>query len=68
MASATAKVIPSGWRELEGAGPALRQIETFAIFEAGLPEAMTVFRSCVQRTACRARLRICGFFLRPRPN
>lgn len=38
-----AKVIPSGWRELEVAGAALREIETLAILEAGLPDALTVF-------------------------
>jgi hypothetical protein len=38
-----AKVIPSGWRELEVAGAALREIETLVILEAGLPDALTVF-------------------------
>ncbi|MFZ5538877.1 MAG: ATP-binding domain-containing protein [Pseudomonadota bacterium] len=38
-----AKVIPSGWRELEVAGAALREIETLATLESGLPEDLTVF-------------------------
>lgn len=37
-----AKVIPSGWRELEVAGAALREIETLAVLEAGLPDELTV--------------------------
>lgn len=37
------KVIPSGWRELEVAGAALREIETLAVLEAGLPDELTVF-------------------------
>jgi hypothetical protein len=38
-----ARVVPSGWRELEVAGAALREIETLATLEAGLPEELTVF-------------------------
>jgi len=38
-----AKVIPSGWRELEVTGSAVREIETLGILEAGLPEELTVF-------------------------
>ncbi|GAB4483073.1 MAG: ATP-dependent helicase [Burkholderiaceae bacterium] len=38
-----AKVIPSGWRELEVAGAALREIETLAVLEAGLSDDLTVF-------------------------
>jgi hypothetical protein len=38
-----AKVIPHGWRELEAAGAALREIETLAVLEAGLPDELTVF-------------------------
>ncbi len=38
-----ARVIPSGWRELEVAGAALREIETLAALEAGLPDELTVF-------------------------
>ncbi|MCK6431181.1 MAG: DUF4143 domain-containing protein [Burkholderiaceae bacterium] len=38
-----ATVVPSGWRELDVAGAALREIETLAILEAGLPDALTVF-------------------------
>jgi len=38
-----AKVIPTGWRELEVAGAALREIETLATLESGLPDELTVF-------------------------
>jgi len=38
-----AKVIPSGWRELEVTGSAVREIETLGVLETGLPEELTVF-------------------------
>jgi len=38
-----ARVIPSDWRTLETTGSASREIETLALLERGLPDALTVF-------------------------
>jgi hypothetical protein len=38
-----AKILPSDWRALDKAGAAARELETLAVFEAGLPDRLTVF-------------------------
>jgi hypothetical protein len=38
-----ARVIPSDWRTLEASGSAVREIETLALLERGLPDTLTVF-------------------------
>lgn len=38
-----ARVVPSDWRTLEAAGAAVRERETLALLERGLPDTLTVF-------------------------
>jgi hypothetical protein len=38
-----ARVVPSGWRELQASGAALRELETLGVLADGLPDEYTVF-------------------------
>ena len=38
-----AKIVPSGWRELQATGAAQRELETLALLAEGLPEDFTVY-------------------------
>jgi hypothetical protein len=38
-----ARIVPTDWRTLETTGAAVREIETLALLERGLPDALTVF-------------------------
>ena len=40
-----AKIIPDGWRELEVAGGAQREIETLALLASELPETYRVYHA-----------------------
>lgn len=42
-ATTMAKIVPSGWRELQATGAAQRELETLAVLAEGLPDGYTVY-------------------------